>query len=125
MKRRLALLSLMALAMLLLSVLASVALASSSKPKLTLKAASSSVSVGSSLKLSVTVVSSTAPYEVRILKKTSSGWVRVATATLVAEGKYTAYVTFTSKGKRTLKAAYVNASGAIKAYSNLVTVTVK
>jgi hypothetical protein len=125
MKRCLSRLSLVALAaLLLLTILVPVALAAS-RTTLTLKAASTSVSVGSPLKLSVTVARSTAPYEIRILKKTSTGWVKVATATLVAPGRYTAFVTFTATGKRTLKAAYVNASGVMTLYSNTTTITVK
>ena len=111
-------------ALLLLAIVVPSALAAAKPPALTLKAASTRVPVGTPVRLTVTVVSSTAPYEVRILKNTSTGWVKVATATLVAPGKYTAFVTFTAKGKRTLKAAYVNASGAMTAYSGTVTVTV-
>jgi hypothetical protein len=125
-KRRLTVLTILAMAaLLLLATLVPVALGAGT-PTLTLKAASKSVAVGSPLKLTVTVASAQPPYEVRILKQTTKGtWVRAATATLVAPGKYTAYVTFTAKGTKHLKAAYVTASGAITAYSNTVTVNVK
>ena len=110
-------------ALALLAALTSVALASSS-PKLTLTAAKKSGTLDSSVRLSVSVSSSKPAYEIWIYGKTGSTWHKVATATLVSSGHYTAYVKLTSRGKLQLRAAFIDKSGHVLAYSNTVTVTV-
>lgn len=110
-------------ALTLLAVLATVA-AASAPPKLTLTSASKSGKVGSSVKLSATVVSSTPAYEVWIYGKTGSTWHKMATATLVSSGHYTAYVKLTRRGKLQLRAAFIDKAGVVQAYSNTVTITV-
>lgn len=115
-------------AILVLTVVLAFAVSSAladSTPKLKLTAAKSSGKVGTSIKFSVVVTANTPPYEVRIYAKTGSTWRKVTTAKLVSAGKYTASVKLTKKGKMRVKAAYLNSSGAVKAYSNIVTIKVK
>jgi hypothetical protein len=112
-----------AVALTLLAGLTSVASASTS-PKLRLSTTSRSGKVGTSLKVSVTVDSSRPAYEIWIYGKTGSAWHKVATATLVSSGHYTAYVKLTRHGKLMLRAAFVDKSRHVQAYSNTVTVTV-
>jgi hypothetical protein len=95
------------------------------KPKVTLRAASSSCKVGHSVKVCATVAHGSSAYEVRIYKKVGSSWKKVVTATLIWPGHYHAYVKATAKGKMQLRAGYVNNSGSVTAWSNIVVVTVR
>ncbi len=107
----------------LFSLLASASLASS-PPKLTLTPASKTGKLGTSLRVYVSVVSSQPAYEIWIYGRTTSSWHRVASATLVSSGKYTAFVKLTKKGKLLLRAAFIDKSGTVRAYSNTVSITV-
>ena len=93
-------------------------------PRLVLRAARSTCSVGDSVRLTVTLKSGATPYEVRIYRKGNGGWQQATTATLVSTGKYVAYVTAKKAGQMQLKAGAVNSSGSVRSYSNVVTVTV-
>lgn len=99
------------------------AVSAAASPKITLKAASSSCKVGKSVKVTATVTGGTA-YEVRIYKKAGSSWKKAVTATLVSSGTYTAHVKASTKGTLKLKAAFVNSSGSVTAWSNVVSVKV-
>jgi hypothetical protein len=110
------------LAAIVLSVAAPPAFAAT--PKLTLKAAKTSAKLGTTVKLSVTVVASTPAYEVWIYAKSGTAWKKIATAKLIAPGKYASSVKLKKKGKLYLKAAYVNSSRTVKAYSKIVTIKV-
>jgi predicted secreted protein len=81
--------------------------------------------VGKSVKVTATVSGGSSAYEVRVYKKSGSSWKMAVTATLVSSGQYTAYVKATSKGTMQLKAGYVNSSGKVTAWSNVVSVKVK
>ncbi len=98
--------------------------AAKSNPKLQLKAACSTCKVGDSVRLTVTVKNGGSPYEVRIYRNVGDGWCQATTATLVSQGKYTAYVTVTKTGHMQLKAQGVNSSGHVTACSNVVCVKV-
>ena len=100
-----------------------VAASAASKPSIKLSA-TSSCKVGASVKASATV-SGTDAYEVRIYKKSGSSWSKVVTATRTSTGHYVAYVSASKKGSMQLKAGYVNSSGSVTAWSNVVTVKVK
>jgi hypothetical protein len=93
-------------------------------PKLTLKAAKTSAKLGTTVKLSVTVVASAPAYEVWIYAKSGTAWKKIATAKLIAPGKYAASARLKKKGKLSLKAVYVNSSHAARAYSKIVTIKV-
>jgi uncharacterized protein (DUF58 family) len=95
-----------------------------SSPKLQLKAACSSCTVGDSVRLTVCVKSGCTPYEVRIYENLGNGWQQAATATLVSHGKYTAYVQATQSGQMQLKAESVNSCGHVTSCSNVVRVKV-
>ena len=98
--------------------------AAKSNPKLQLKAACSTCQVGDSVRLTVTVKSGCSPYEVRIYRNVGDGWCQATTATLVSQGKYTAYVKPTKTGQMQLKAESVNSCGHVTACSNVVSVKV-
>ena len=112
------------LAAILIVVLATIAASAVAGSTITLSAAKSSCKVGDTVKVSATV-SGTDAYEVRIYKKVGTSWQKVATATRVSTGHYVAYVKATKKGTMKLKAGYVNSSGNVTAWSNIVTITVK
>lgn len=107
----------------LLAALTTVALASSS-PRLTLTAAARAGKVGSSLRLAATVDSARPAYEIWIYGKSGLRWHKMATATLVSAGHYTAYVRLTRQGRLLLRAAFIDKAGRVRAYSNTVTVAV-
>jgi hypothetical protein len=108
----------------LLLIAASSGIASAtSPPKLSLSCANKG-KVGSSVRVTVTVTSTTPAYEIWIYGKTGSSWRKMATATLVSAGHYTAYIKLTTHGKLQLRAAFVDKSKSVKAYSNTVTVSV-
>lgn len=98
--------------------------ADSSKPKLNLKASPTKCKVNTSVKFTVTVKSSKPAYEVRIYKYASGSWRKVATASQVAAGRYTAFAKASPQGAVKFKAGYVNSKGSVTAYSNPVTITV-
>jgi uncharacterized protein (DUF58 family) len=108
---------------LLVLALAGSALAKNN-PKLQLKAACSSCTVGDSVRLTVCVKSGSTPYEVRIYQNLGDGWQQATTATLVSHGKYTAYAQATQSGQMQLKAESVNSCGHVTSYSNVVRVKV-
>jgi hypothetical protein len=112
------------LAAVLVVLVVTAAVATAATPSIKLKAASSTVKKGKSVKLTATTAGGT-PYEVRIYKKVGTSWNKVATATLVSAGTYVAYVKATTTGSMQLKAAFVNSSGNVQAWSNKVTVKVK
>jgi len=112
------------IAVMLFVLLLAVAASAKSRPRLVLRAASSTCSVNASVRLTVTVKSGSTPYEVRIYRKVGGGWQQATTATLVSPGKFTAYVNASNAGQLQLKAGAVNSSGAVRSYSNVVTVTV-
>jgi hypothetical protein len=101
-----------------------IAASAAAKPKITLTAAKSSCKVGDTVKVSATVTGADA-YEVRIYKKVGSSWQKAVTATRVSPGHYVAYVKATAKGTMQLKAGYVNSSGSVTAWSNVVSIKVK
>lgn len=111
-------------AILIVLVLAIAALAAA-KPKVTLTAATSSCKVGHSVKVGARVTGGAPAYEVRIYKKVGTRWKAVVTATLVSSGHYRAYVKATTKGTMQLRAGYVNSSGRVTVWSNVVRVKVK
>jgi len=93
-------------------------------PKLALRASRSACNVDDSVRLNVTLTRGATPYEVRIYRNVGQGWQWTTTATLVAPGKYVAYVTASKAGQLQLKAGAVNSSGSVRSYSNAVTVKV-
>ena len=108
----------------LVVLLVMIAVSAAASPKITLKAASSSCKVGNSVKVTATTSGGTA-YEVFIYKKVGSGsWTKAVTATLVSSGTYTAYVKASAKGTLKLKAGFVNSSGTVTVWSNVVSVKV-
>lgn len=113
----------MLLAAVLVVLMVTTAVSAAATPKVKLKAASSSCKVGKSVKLTATVTGGTA-YEVRIYKRVGSTWKKAVTATLVAPGKYIAYVKASAKGNMQLKAGFVDRSGKVRAWSNTVSVKV-
>jgi hypothetical protein len=110
-------------AAILIVLMVTIAASAAVKPKITLKAASSSCKVGKSAKVSATVTGGKA-YEVWIYKKVGSSWKKVVTATLVSSGHYSAYVKATARGTMQLKAACVNSSRSVTAWSNVVSIKV-
>ena len=104
---------------------ATVGPAESAGAKLSLKASTTSCSAGTSVKFTATRTSGTAPYAVRLYKKVSGSWQRVATLSQVSATQYSGYATASPAGKRPFKAASVNSAGTVLAYSNIVTITVK
>lgn len=113
----------MLLAAVLVMLMVTTAVWAATTPKVRLKAASSNCKVGTSVKLTATVTGGTA-YEVRIYKKVGSTWKKAVTATLVAPGKYIAYVKASANGIMRLKASFVDSSGRVRAWSNTVSVKV-
>ncbi len=107
----------------LVVLLVTIAVSAAATPKISLKAASSSCKVGNSVKVTATTSGGTA-YEVRIYKKSGSTWKKAVTATLVSSGTYTAYVKASAAGTMKLKAGFVNSSGTVTAWSNIVSVKV-
>jgi protein-disulfide isomerase len=105
-------------------LVASTVSASTSKPRLSLKASPAKCTVGTSVKFTVSVTSATPPYEVRIYKLAKGNWLKVATASKVSAGKYVAFVNATPIGKPQFRVGYVNSGGRVTAYGNRVTVTV-
>ena len=112
------------LAAVLIVLALTIAASAAAKPKVTLKAAKSSCKVGQSVKVSATVTGGS-PYEMRIYKKVGSRWKTVVTAAKISSGHYSAYVKATAKGSMLLKAACVNSSGSVTAWSNAIKITVK
>lgn len=104
---------------------ATVGPAESASAKLRLKAVTTSCSAGTSVKFTATRTSGAAPYAVRLYKKVSGSWQRVATLSQVSATQYSGYATASPAGKRPFKAASVNSSGTVLAYSNILTITVK
>ena len=79
--------------------------------------------VGASVKLTATTAGGTA-YEVRIYKKSGTKWTKVVTAALVSPGTYVADLEAKVKGTLRLKAAFVNSSGTVKAWSSPISIKV-
>ncbi len=117
----------LAIVLVAVSVLVAVAVgpAESAGAKLSLKASTTSCGAGTSVKFTATKTSGTAPYAVRLYKKVSGSWQRVATLSQVSATQYSGYATASPAGKRPFKAASVNSAGTVLAYSNIVTITVK
>ena len=92
-------------------------------PKLLLKAAPSTCSVGDSVRLTVTLKGGATPYEVRIYQKARWGMATGDDGHSRLDGQVRHYVTASKAGQLQLKAGAVNSSGAVKSYSNVVTVT--
>ena len=115
------------LALLILAIAIALGLAlaapAASKPSITLSAGSSSCKVGASVKVTA-AVSGTDAHEVRIYKKSCLTWSKIVTATRTSKGHYVAYVSPSKKGTMKLKAGYVNSSGSVTAWSNVVSVKV-
>jgi hypothetical protein len=99
--------------------------AESAGAKLSLKASKTSCSVNTRVKFTATVTSGKTPYAVRLYKKVSGSWRKVATASQVSSTRYVAYATASPKGKIPFRAASVNSAGTVVAYSKIVTITVK
>ena len=99
--------------------------AESSGAKLSLKASTTSCSVNTSVKFTATVTSGATPYAVRLYKKVSGSWQKIATLSQVSATQYSGYATASPKGKIPFKAGSVDSSGTVLAYSNVVTITVK
>lgn len=104
---------------------AAVGPAESASAKLRLRASTTSCSAGTSVRFTATRTSGTAPYAVRLYKKVSGSWQRVATLSQVSATQYSGFATASPAGKRPFKAACVNSAGTVLAYSNIVTITVK
>jgi hypothetical protein len=111
-------------AVVLVLVLVSSVSADSSKPTLVLKASPTKCKVNTMVTFTVTVQSKKPAYEVRVYKNAGSAWTQVATASQVADGRYTGYAKASPKGKVKFRAGYVDSKGKVTAYSQLVTVTV-
>jgi uncharacterized protein (DUF58 family) len=107
----------------LIVLMVTVAVSAAANPTITLKAASSSCKVGRSVKVTATVTGGAA-YEVCIYKNSGSSWKKAVTATLVSSGTYSAYVKASAKGTLKLKAGFVDSSGKVTAWSNIVSVKV-
>ena len=99
--------------------------AESAGAKLSLKASTTSCSVNTSVKFTVTRTSGTAPYAVRLYKKVNGSWQKVATLSQVSATQYVGYATASPKGKIPFKAGSVNSAGTVLSYSNSVTITIK
>jgi hypothetical protein len=99
--------------------------AESAGAKLSLKASTTSCSVNTSVKFTATVTSGSAPYAVRLYKNVNGSWQKVASASQVSGTQYVAYATASPKGTLKFKAASVNSSGKVLAYSNVVSVKAK
>lgn len=104
---------------------ATVGPAESAGATLRLKASKTTCSAGTSIKFTATRTSGRAPYAVRLYKRVSGSWRRVATLSQVSATQYSGYATASPAGKRPFKAACVNSAGTVLAYSNIVTVKVK
>ena len=111
-------------ATIVLAFTVAVVASAATKPSIKLSTSTSTCKVGASVKVSATV-SGTDAYEVRIYKKVGSSWSKVVTATRTSTGHYVAYVTAKTKGTMQLKAGYVNSSGSITAWSNVLSIKVK
>ena len=125
MKRLGLVLVIMLLAASVLLVAVAVRPAESAGAKLSLKASTTSCRLNTSVRFTATVTSGATPYAVRLYKKVSGSWQKVATASQVSATQFVAYATASPKGKVYFKAGAVNSAGTVLAYSTVVTVTVK
>jgi uncharacterized protein (DUF58 family) len=112
------------LAAVLVVLLVAITVSAAASPRIALKAASPTCTLGKSVKVTATVTGGTA-YEVCIYKKVGWSWKKAVTATLVSSGQYTAYVKASTKGVMQLKAGIVGSSGSVTAWSNVVSIKVK
>lgn len=99
--------------------------AESAGAKLSLKASKTSCRANTRVKFTATVTSGATPYAVRLYKKVSGSWQKVATLSQVSATQYSGYATASPKGKIPFKAGSVNSAGTVLAYSKIVTITVK
>lgn len=99
--------------------------AESAGAKLSLKASTTSCSANTSVKFTATVTSGATPYAVRLYRKVSGSWQKIATLSQVSATQYSGYATASPKGKIPFKAGSVNSAGTVLAYSKIVTITIK